>query len=170
LSDLHRHEEAEAAYRKAIELDEKNAFPWCNLARLQVKLERINDAKESYRKAILLGMSEPEENAHILLQSHLFLGNRDAAQTALEVMARRGKDSYNFFRLKEQIKECHDIGKGAALADLIEQSDFADFLKPYTLALRAAQGDPNAFKGVAKEIASMADEVYRDIFTTNDSV
>jgi len=168
LSNLHRYEEAEAAYRRAIEFGNSNVLIHINLAHLQIKLERSNDAKESYRKAFLLSASEPEKNAPILLQSHLFLGNRDAAQIALETMARRGsEDSFIFSRLKEQIKECHDIGLGATLANLIEQSNVADFLEPYTLALRAAQGDPNAFKGVAKEIASMAEEVYRDIFASS---
>ena len=46
-----------------------------------------------------------------------------------------------FHRLKEQARECHRIGLGAPLKDLMDKSAWADFLQPYALALGAAAAD-----------------------------
>lgn len=47
--------EAEAAYRKAIDLDPKNALPWNNLGSLLTdELERYEEAETAYQKAIEL--------------------------------------------------------------------------------------------------------------------
>ena len=52
---LERYAEAEAAYRKAIELDPKTPRPWNGLGNLYAdKLERYADAEAAYRKAIEL--------------------------------------------------------------------------------------------------------------------
>ncbi|MGH8500331.1 MAG: hypothetical protein ACRERV_16210, partial [Methylococcales bacterium] len=50
-------------------------------------------------------------------------------------------DANAMFRLKEQARECHTIGLGLALSDLIAASPHAEFLRPLELALRAAHGD-----------------------------
>jgi Flp pilus assembly protein TadD len=52
---IERCEEAEVAYRKAIELDTKDAHTWRNLGNLlQYGLERYEEAEAAYRKAIEL--------------------------------------------------------------------------------------------------------------------
>lgn len=51
--ELGRNEEAEAAYRRAIELDPKYAFPWNNLGSLlQIRLGSYEEAEVAYRRAI----------------------------------------------------------------------------------------------------------------------
>jgi len=45
------------------------------------------------------------------------------------------------------------------------QSAHAGFLKPITLALRAAAGETEALDGIPPELRTMAEEVMRDILT-----
>jgi Tfp pilus assembly protein PilF len=54
LGQLDRNDEAEAAYRKAIELDPKSAWPWANLGTVLAKRDRNEEAEAAYRKAIEL--------------------------------------------------------------------------------------------------------------------
>jgi tetratricopeptide (TPR) repeat protein len=50
--NLGRYEEAEAAYRKAIDLDPENAYPWNGLGTVYADLGRHADAEAAYRQAI----------------------------------------------------------------------------------------------------------------------
>jgi len=60
LSHLKRYEEAEAAIRKAIELDPGSGWPWHNLGfMLQRDLKRYDDAEAAFRKAVELNPNEP---------------------------------------------------------------------------------------------------------------
>ncbi len=52
LKDQTRYEEAEAAYRRALEVNEKYATPWNNLGSLLRNLQRYEEAEASYRRAI----------------------------------------------------------------------------------------------------------------------
>ncbi|MBF0261776.1 MAG: tetratricopeptide repeat protein [Magnetococcales bacterium] len=52
-------EEAEAAYRKAIALDEKISYPWNNLGILFSQLGRHEEAEAAYRKTIALDDKNP---------------------------------------------------------------------------------------------------------------
>ena len=66
-----KHEEAETAYRKAIELDPADAFPWNNLGTLlHYKLNRFDEAERAYHKAIELdpAYALPWNNLGNLLQ------------------------------------------------------------------------------------------------------
>jgi DNA-binding transcriptional ArsR family regulator len=67
------------------------------------------------------------------------------------------------YELQEQARECHGIGLGPALAELMTQSAHASFLKPIALALRAAAGEAEALDGIPPELRTMAEEVVRDI-------
>jgi tetratricopeptide (TPR) repeat protein len=157
---LQRYDEAEAAYRKAIALDEKSAYPHANLGNLYSFLRRVDNAKAEYRQALRL--ADNEEDPHLLLQAHLYLGNRDEAMIALNAMIAGRRDIY---RLREQLCECHRIGLGAALAELIEESEYADLLVPYSLALRVAEaGDRRLFNSASVEIATLAKEVFAEVF------
>jgi tetratricopeptide (TPR) repeat protein len=71
---LQRYAEAEAAYRKAIELDPKFAFPWNNLGNLlQNHLQRYAEAEAAYRRATELDPKDavPWNGLGNLLQNHL---------------------------------------------------------------------------------------------------
>ena len=78
-----KHEEAENAYRKAIELDPADAFPWNNLGSLlHYKLNRFDEAECAYRKAIELdpAYAFPWRNLGSLL--HYKLNGFDEAESA----------------------------------------------------------------------------------------
>ncbi|MCH8295062.1 tetratricopeptide repeat protein, partial [Candidatus Poribacteria bacterium] len=69
---LERFDEAEDAFRKAIELDPKFALPWYNLGILLKDLERFEEAEDAYRKAIEL---DPKDTDPWYNLGHLFLRN-----------------------------------------------------------------------------------------------
>jgi hypothetical protein len=69
-----------------------------------------------------------------------------------------------FARLREQAFECHQIGIGLALADLMAASAQRDFLRPLELALRAVRaGSEEPILGAAAEIRTMALAVLREL-------
>jgi hypothetical protein len=135
-------------------------------------MDKGAEAGEAYRQAVELAarIAKPEGKGNarywdILLQAHLWLGNRDSASQALEQLANRagGGDARVLYTLREQARECHSIGLGPALAELMAQSAHASFLKPIALALRTAAGEPEALDGIPPELRAMAEEVMRDI-------
>ena len=167
---LNRPEEAEAAYRQAIERDSNDPYPVANRARLLAITDKHTEASAAFRQAadLAVPLAEPEGSADywdILLQTHLWLGNRDFAYQALEQLANlaSGGDQWALFRVREQARECYGIGLGPALAELMAQSPHASFLKPIALALRAAAGEAEALDGIPPELRTMAEEVMRDI-------
>ena len=74
--------EAEAAYKKAIALDEKWAYPWNGLGNVLQYLGRHKEAEEAYRKAIVLDekFAYPWNGLGALLQDHL--GRHKEAEAA----------------------------------------------------------------------------------------
>ena len=164
LSDVcKRYDAAELAFRDAVELDKNDACPVANLARTQVKLGKNEEASINYRRAVELSSDDIEHN--LRLQAHLWLGNEDLALQALEALAQTASVGKNvsFFQLKEQCFECHAIGLAPKLVALMQRSRFADFLLPFSIALRAADGDADALLDVAVEVRGMAEEVLRKI-------
>jgi len=165
-----RYDEAEAVYQHARQLDPNHPYPAANHARLLARMDKRVEASAAFRQAadLAASLAKPEESADywdILLQAHLWLGNHDSASQALESLADRasGGDALALFRVREQARECHGIGMGPALAELMEQSPHASFLKPIALALRAAAGEAEALDGIPPELRTMAEEVMRDI-------
>jgi Flp pilus assembly protein TadD len=70
---FHRHEESEQAYRKAIELNPKNAYPWNNLGNLlQAYLSHYVESEQAYRKAVELDpkFASPWNGLGYLFQYH----------------------------------------------------------------------------------------------------
>jgi tetratricopeptide (TPR) repeat protein len=69
-----RYDEAEAAYRKAIELDPAYAAPWANLGHLlEDRFERFEEAEAAYRKAIELDPMDTAPRAALgLLMEYRF--------------------------------------------------------------------------------------------------
>ena len=166
-----RYDEAETAYRTAIAMDEKHPYPWVNLARLLAVLVRPVEAADAYRETLArLGTNtffDINMGTQLVLQAHLWLANQDMAAKALLTLssaAVRG-EAYAFFRLREQCRECHVIGRGAVLLALMEASPDAGFLLPLSLGLRAAGSTTpeDAWAGSAPEVQSLAREVWQEI-------
>jgi tetratricopeptide (TPR) repeat protein len=175
-----RRDEAEAAYRRAAELDPLSPYPVANLARLAVTLGRHSEASTAYRQVVALaqaadgqgaGTERPPVNpgfghAHLLLQAHLWLGNRDLALHALDrlTQAAAAGDRDAFYRLKEQTRECRRIGLGSSLKELMGAGPWADFLQPFALALGAAAADDpaDALAGAPPELRTLAEEILAE--------
>jgi len=87
---LGRHEEAEAAYRTAIELDPKDTFPLLGLGYLSLYyLEDLKEAEAAYQK-VLMTKSEDLVAASNLLALHLIQPSRqDEAESAFDGIASR---------------------------------------------------------------------------------
>ncbi|HWR00413.1 MAG TPA: tetratricopeptide repeat protein [Chlorobaculum sp.] len=168
---LGRNAEAEAAYKRAIDLDDTDARLYINLARLYVMEGKQELALKHYRYSIALVESDNEKDDEwdILLQAHLWLGNLDAARIALDEMAVRATqdDNLHFYRLREQARECHRLGIGVKLATLMDGSLYRDFLRPFSLALRAAGPEGLDVLGAAPpEMAILAREVYEELIAS----
>jgi len=173
--------EAEAAYRRAAGLDPSDPYPVANLARLLVALGRGSEASTSYRETVALaqaadgpgaGTETPPldlgfGHAHLRLQAHLWLGNRDLALQALDrlTQAAAAGDRDAFYRLKEQARECQHIDLGTPLKALMEASAWADFLQPFALALGAAVADEpgDALAGAPPELRTLAEEILAEL-------
>jgi Flp pilus assembly protein TadD len=159
---LGRYDEAEAAFRRAMELDPADPFPVVNLARLLARQDQGEPASEAYRQVIALvgERKEPADHGQ-LLQAHLWLRNQDAALQALDALAQAASndDVQAMFRLREQARECSAIGLAGRLGALMESSVLADFLRPFSLALKAVSGDPEALIGIPPELKTVAEEV-----------
>jgi Flp pilus assembly protein TadD/energy-coupling factor transporter ATP-binding protein EcfA2 len=157
---LGHYEEAESAYRRAIELDEQDAYPIENLAGLLVRLGRKVEAESFYREAVSKATAE---NQDILLQSHLYLGNRQLAIDALLILATKAQagDQDAFFRLKEQVWECSELGLGERLGDWMAVSEAAGFLAPFIQALYTLAGADGKLRDLPVESQQMVDEIVR---------
>ncbi len=167
---LQRYQDAGQAYQQAEQLDPNDPYPYANHARLAVKQQSAETACTLYRKAAQLAQLQADQTGGIdyqelLLQAQLYLGNRDAANLALEKLAHEAMqgDQAALFRLHEQTRELSALGLGLALSDLMNQSRHAEFLQPLSLALRAAEQQPEALVGAAQEVKNMALEVLADI-------
>jgi hypothetical protein len=106
-----------------------------------------------------------DEHHDLRLQAHCWLGNSDLAMQSLDKMAEQATmgDGAAFHKLKEQCFECHAIGLSKPLGDLMARSQFADFLMPFALALRAANGEKDALLDAAVEVRGIAQEVLAQI-------
>jgi Flp pilus assembly protein TadD len=167
---LARDDDAATAYRNAMEIDLENPWPPANLARLEALRKHAEAAATHYRQVIALLSTRAQRNgvdgANVALQAHLWLGNRDAASLALSTLAESAarEDKSAFFLLREQARECHQIGIGPALANLMSESTYAEFLRPFSLALRAAgQEGEDALATAPPEMADIAREVLADL-------
>lgn len=151
------------AYRQAIARGAQSACPRANLARLLVvRAGRPAEAATRYRE--VARRAQPDEQA-LLLQARLFLGNRQLGVDALQALSRRarGGDQYSFFRLKEQVWECHEIGFGLGerLADWMRDSAQGVFLQPFVqplYVLARADGKPG---DPPLESRQLVDEIVR---------
>ncbi len=79
LLDLDRAEEAEAAFRTALDLQPAYAEAWCNLAAALLELRRFADAEAAARRALALAPAHPE--------AHLNLGMAEMRLKRLEAAA-----------------------------------------------------------------------------------
>ena len=157
-----RFTDAEEAYREATVLAPNNPFPLANMARLLAAAGRKHEASDQYRKALAIA---GDEHHNLRLQAHCWLGNSDLAMQSLARMAELATmgNGAAFYKLKEQCFESHAIGLSKPLASLMERSRFADFLMPFALALRAANGEKDALLDAAVEVRGLAEEVLAQI-------
>ncbi|OQX05247.1 MAG: hypothetical protein BWK76_27750 [Desulfobulbaceae bacterium A2] len=166
---LGRYEEAESAYRHAIELHRQYTYPVItypviNLVCLLERQERKDEAVEFLR--LMVKLAQEDDDQHLVLLAQLWLGNVDAARLALEGLARQAAagDSRAFYRLREQTRDCHQLGLGEALASLMEECLYAEFLRPLSLALRAAgPAGVDILASAPPEMAQLAAEVRDEI-------
>ncbi len=161
-SQLDSPQEAEKAYQKAIELDPEISLTYANFARLLITQNKApSDIKTLFRQAI----SQKAVPSFLRLQAQLYLQNLDLAQEALTELAKDAEAGNNmaFFRLKEQCRECYQMGLATALADLMQNSPQAIFLQPFILALQTVAGDDQILLGAPVEIADMARSVIAEI-------
>lgn len=167
---MQRYQDAELAYQQAEKLAPNDPYPYANHARLAVTQQSAETAATLFRKTARLAQLQADQSGGIayqelLLQAQLYLGNRDAANLALEKLAHEAVqgDQQALFLLHEQTRELSALGLGLALSDLMAQSRYAEFLQPLSLALRAAEQQPDALDGAAQEVKNMALEVLADI-------
>lgn len=94
-----------------------------------------------------------------------YLGNllKDHTDRDQEAEAASEDNTLALSRIQEQARECHAMGLGTLLADLIDASEYADLLCPIGLAPRAAHSGNQAFDGIPAEIRGMAEESLADI-------
>lgn len=152
--------EAEVAYRQAITLGDKEIYAKTNLARLLWRQGRRQEAELLYRES---ANSAGADEQHLLLQAHLCLGNHQLALDALlalSLAAQQGKQSA-FYRLKEQVWECYELGLGLRLADWMAASEQAVFLQPFIQALYQLGGVIEKLQDLPQETQQMADEMVR---------
>lgn len=163
---LQRYAEAESAYQTAMRLDGDDPYAIANLARLLALLGRAEEAAACYRDVLDRASKARTPYPNLELQAQLWLDKRDAAREALEQLAAPASEGARrpFDLLVEQAAECHQIGLGLQLAELMEGSPYADFLKPISMALRVAEGaGDEVFAEAPPEIATMAEAVLAAI-------
>lgn len=75
--------------------------------------------------------------------------------------AAQGGNQLAFFRIKEQVWECHELGQGERLADWMAESEAAGFLSPFIQALYTLAGVAGKLRDLPLESQQMADEIVR---------
>jgi Flp pilus assembly protein TadD/DNA-binding Lrp family transcriptional regulator len=165
-----RYDEALSAHRQAAQLSPEDPYPPFREARLALRLGQTHAAETAYRHALELMELQNQQGERrrpweIALQAGLWLQDQEIASQALTALAGAAGEGREaaLLQLREQARQCHEIGVGAALAYLIDQSLYADFLRPMSLALHAAAGAVEALEGIAPELRSMAQRVMRDL-------
>lgn len=163
--NLQRYDEAETAYLHAVTLAPSDAFIWSKLAQLQARQQKTQEANDSFRQVLqCLASPQGKDDTHLALQAQLWLGNRAAAAQALTDLAQlaAADDKQAFSNLRQQCLQCSALGLGPALADLMTENAWADFLQPFSLALNAARAG-EAPAGAAPEVLSLAQEILTEL-------
>ena len=159
---LGRYEEAIQAYQEAMEIDATDRYVIGNLARLYVRLNQPEQALCNYR---LLVSQFKELEPNLALQAHLYLQNKDLAMQALLTMAEKASSGQKeaFYLLKEQAVECSAIRLAEPLAQLMEQSPYAGYLQPFSVALRVFSGQQELLDGLAPEVEGLVEDIVKSL-------
>ena len=173
----YRAEELEGAIGERIEPG--NPYAWDQQGRLLVGSGRYDEASALYRRSVDAmagqGLEVSENGSPLLLQAHLWLGNSDLALQHLDRLVKTASAGPStgskaaFAMIRVQVFECHQMGIGIRLAELMARSELADFLLPYQLALHAAAGSDGPMMNAAAEIQVMARAVLLDLVPAQKS-
>jgi tetratricopeptide (TPR) repeat protein len=163
-----RYDEAEATVRRAMEIDPTIPSPFQMFGRLYAQQEHADPASQAYRDALAVLQNRPPydgQRAEIELEANLWLNNQDSALHALDQLAERASkgDNKAFYALREQTRVCASIGLGLALAELMEKSAWANYLEPFSIALRATTGDKANLTDAPAETRVVAEDILREI-------
>lgn len=134
---LGRYEEAEAAYRQSIALDEKDSAPWNNLGNLlQDHFGRYEEAEVAYRQAIALDEKFPPPWVGLgsLLQDHFGL-YAEAEAAYRQAIALDKDDPYPLLNLARQLWIQHRFPEAKELFS--QAASLASHQQAYELQLQA---------------------------------
>jgi tetratricopeptide (TPR) repeat protein len=165
----HSHyDEAEITVRRAMEINPTIPSPFQTFGRLYALQGHTDAASRAYRDALAVPQNlrtYDSEPAEIELEANLWLNNQDSALHALDQLAERALKGHNkaFYALRAQASECASIGLGLALAELMEKSAWANYLEPFSIALRATTGDKAALTDAPAETRVVAEDILREI-------
>lgn len=84
-------ENAEKAFLKAIELDEKNPYPYCNIANLYLE-KKENDKALTYAEKAFDVDEEFPNSAAVLAICHSVIGNSEEAEKYVKIAVANGHD------------------------------------------------------------------------------
>ena len=151
---MERFDEAEAAYRKAIELNPGYTWAWTNLGRLlHEKLERYEEAEAAYRKAIELDPSYDWAWAQLgrLMEYLGAIGQwKEAIDIALRFLSHTDRAENLVGQLTDFFINAAASGYAEDVLTLLEKNPGASILEPLVAGLHIFLGEEPI---IAQEIA-----------------
>jgi tetratricopeptide (TPR) repeat protein len=154
LQNLKRYEEAEASYRKAIELNPSYAPSYSNLGNLLKDLKRYDEAEASYRKAIELNPLLPEAyyNLGNLLKDLKRYEEAEASyRKAIELNPSYATSYYNLGNLLKDLKRYEEAEASYRKAIELNPS-YATFYNNLMILLRVTNKERDALTVLEKLI------------------
>ena len=117
-----RMEDAEAAFQRAVKLDERSALPWLALARLRAENGARKLAAEAYENAVALLPENDPQRADVLLQlGAAWLAAGDVARAADAWERTVALDPTNLELRRRLAAACRALGRGSSAPALAAQ-------------------------------------------------
>ena len=159
--ELKRYAEAEAAYRKAIEIDPNYAWAWAQLGELlQKELKRYPEAEAAYRKAVELKPDSAYYNYLLALFLIHFRRDPEALENVRKYVEKVVSVQNSLETAIRLFVELASHGYAKEALNLLENSPSAKPLEPLVVGLRRFL---NQDVKSAIEITEIADDVVRRI-------